>query len=114
MDKIGVAIDTSHAALGEHGVRLTAGIALRLDRAGIVTLAAGDTVPAAEIGESFLLQPAAARLPDFRVAEICRRFNKHITHAGRDMDIGLDKPIAGRYVAVTATRPHALGITAML
>ena len=55
MDKIGVAIDTSHAALGEHGVRLTAGIALRLDRAGIVTLAAGDTVPAAEISESFLL-----------------------------------------------------------
>ena len=55
MDKIGVAIDAGHATLGEHGVRLPAGIALWLDRAGIVTLAAGDTVPAAEISESFLL-----------------------------------------------------------
>ena len=29
------------------------------------------------------------------------------------MDIGLDKPIAGRYVAVTATRPHAYSVAAM-
>ena len=41
MHKVGVAIDAGHAALGEHGVRFTAGIALWPDRAGIVTLAAG-------------------------------------------------------------------------
>jgi len=114
MHEVSVAIDAGHAALGEHGMRFTTSVALRPDRVGIVTLAAGDTVPAAEISESFLLQPGASCLPDLGVAEIVRQFNKHIAHAGRDMDIGLDKPIAGRYVAVTATRPHTHSITAML
>src|SRR6516162_1622180 len=94
MHEVSVAIDAGHAALGEHGMRFTTSVALRPDRVGIVTLAAGDTVPAAEISESFLLQPGASCLPDLGVAEIVRQFNKHIAHAGRDMDIGLDKPIA--------------------
>lgn len=114
MHKVGVAIDAGHAALGEHGVQFTAGIALRPDRARIVTLAAGDTVPGPEIGESFLFEPGASCLPDFRIAEIVRQFNEHIAHAGRDMDVGLDEPVSRRDVTVAATWPHALSITAML
>src|SRR6516162_11753734 len=114
MHEVSVAIDAGHAALGEHGMRFTTSVALRPDRVGIVTLAAGDTVPAAEISESFLLQPGASRLPDLGIAEIVGRFDVNVANTRGDVNVSLDKPVGRWDMAIPATRPHALRVTLML
>ena len=76
--------------------------------------AASDAVPGAELCARFLLQPGAARLPDFGIAEIVGRFDVNVANTRGDVNVSLDKPVGRWDMAIPATRPHALRVTLML
>jgi len=88
MHEIGVAVDAGNLALGEQGVGLPTGIALRLDRARIMTAAARDAIPAPDLCMSLLFKFGAPRFPDFWIAEIVGRFDVNVANAGGDVNVG--------------------------
>ena len=66
MHEVGMAIDAGYTTLKHRCVIL--------DRARVVTTAAGNAVSCPHIGESFLFEPNPVRLPDLGIAEIVRQF----------------------------------------
>ena len=78
-----------------------------------MTTTASDTVPGADLRARFLPKRSAARLPDFRVAEIVRRFDVNVANARGDVNVSLDKPVGRRDMAIAATGPHAFFVAAM-
>ena len=104
MHKVGVAIDARDATLLEHCVRGATILALWINHVGIMTAAAGDTVPPAHPGLSLLRQLRSMSRPNLRIFEIVREFGKNVARARGRLDVGLHKPVCFRNVAVTAAR----------
>ena len=104
MHKVGVAIDARHATLLQRCVRGATILTFRTYRVGVMTAAAGDTVPPAHPGLSFLRQLHSVSRPNLRIFEIVREFGKNVARARGRLDVGLHKPVCFRNVAVTAAR----------
>src|ERR1700685_1623016 len=92
---------------------LPTGVALRLNRASVVTGAAGDAVLGTHFGVNFPGELDPTRLPELGIAEIVRKFRKHVVCARGGMGIGLHKPVVSWNVAVAAARPHTFVVAAM-
>src|SRR3974390_157744 len=110
MYEIRVTIDAGYAALGECGVRLAPGIALGLDCARLMTIAAGAAVPPAQRGEGFRLGRGPSPRPYLRIAVIVRELGNQVTHGELGPGIGFEEQIVRRNVALAAACQNTLRV----
>lgn len=113
MHKVGVAIDARHATLLQRCVRGATILTFRTYRVGVMTAAAGDTVPPAHPGLSLLRQLHSVSGPNLRIFEIVREFGKNVASARCRLDVGLHEPVCFWDVAVTAARYHPFAVAPM-